>query len=307
MHLQLIAEDMENMKRRIRTQPQGSYKMKNDLASFHDRLESWEKSLSQTTLNGKMRSAPLFFRKCSYISDTMKMDLWFYWSKLHCFPNYFDEDTRHLELSSLATNGGGSSPTRRVSLNPASIRGLLSYIRDCHSILDVFLGIDYESIRCLSSLALLRVPYAFKAISILEKRASNPHDGISRIIDQETVHWPYYAKNISQAMEGASHGGLYPAPTLVLRIRNRAANRVRLRDIMNKVASDEKITPQNSTSPSTSGAPINPDAETQTDFAFDTFDPGWMDLDFPREFAFDDHWGSELLAANSQVMVNTQY
>ncbi|KAL9082394.1 MAG: hypothetical protein Q9165_008904 [Trypethelium subeluteriae] len=230
----------------------------------------------------------------------MKMDLWLYRSKLHSFSIYFDQDTQHLELSSLATNSGGSSPTHRVSLNPTSIRGLLSYIEECHSILNIFLGVDYESIRSMSTLALLRVAYAFKAMSIMEKRASDPGDSISRIIDQDTVRWPYYAKNVSRIMEGASQAGLYPAPTLVLRIRNRTVSEVRLKDIANEVASDIPSTS------GSSGASIDPCAESQADFLFDAFVPGWMDLDFPREFAFDEHWGSELLAANSRDLSNIQ-
>ena len=236
----------------------------------------------------------------------MKMDLWFYWSKLHCFSIYFDEDTRHLELSSLATNGGGSSPTTHVSLNPTSVRGLFSCVKNCHSILDVFLGLDYESVRCMSTLALLRVPYAFKAMSTLEKRASDPNDSISRIIDQETVQWPYYAKIVSQAMEGASQGGLYPAPTFVLRIRNRAVNTARLRDVANRLASEERIAPLNSIPPSTSGASIDPSSQIQPDFLLDAFVPGWMDLDFPIEFAFDEHWDSETHAGSSHDIPNFQ-
>ncbi|KAL9077547.1 MAG: hypothetical protein Q9157_003349 [Trypethelium eluteriae] len=278
MQLQLIAEDIESMKRGIQTQPLGGDNLKHDIAMFHERLRDWERSVSQTTFN-----------------YTMKMDLWLYRSKLHGFSIYFDEETQHLELSSLATSGGASSPTRHVSLNPTSIRGLLSYVEDCHSILDVFLGIDYESIRCMSTLALLRVAYAFKAMSIMEKRASDPRDNISRIIDQDTVRWPYYAKNISQIMEGASQDGLYPGPTLVLRIRNRTVNGVRLRGIANKVASD---------APSNSEVSIDPHAETQSYFLFDTFVPGWMDLDFPSNLAFDEHWGSEVLAESSHDTSN---
>lgn len=165
------------------------------------------------------------------IVESLRTDFCFYKSKLHELAIYFDDDTRHLELGQLASATEGVSAGVRPSLNPIYVRILLSFINDCHSILKIILTADTQVIRAMPVLTMFRTPYAFKALAMLEQRALRVSDDISKIIDQQTLQWEYYAKNVSQVLEHASQGRLYSVPTMALRIRDCTVKGQQLRSI----------------------------------------------------------------------------
>lgn len=97
---------------------------------------------------------------------------------------------------------------------------LLSFIRDCHSILDVFSAAGVDVVRAMPLLTCFRIPYAFKALAILHIRLNARENDTSKVIDQSTLNWQGYVKDVSNAMETASCNGLYPVPEAMLRIRD---------------------------------------------------------------------------------------
>lgn len=153
------------------------------------------------------------------VSETLKTDFYFYKSKLHELVIYFDVDTRHLELGQLVDTEEEATEIG-ASLNPIYVRTLLSFIDDCHSILDIILTSDAQTINVMPILTIFRVPYAFKALAMLEKRATRPNDDMSKIVDRKTLKLIYYAKSISKVLGAASQGGRYAVPTTALRIRD---------------------------------------------------------------------------------------
>lgn len=104
---------------------------------------------------------------------------------------------------------------------------------------------------------------------MLEKRADNPSDRMSQIIDRETIRWPHYARTVSKLLEEASANGLFVAPTVALRIRNRAVNQERLRREMD-VAEQGSYHQQVDVRLSVAGA---------DDFKYDSLVYDWSDFD----------------------------
>jgi hypothetical protein len=152
-------------------------------------------------------------------------------SKLHELAAHFGEDGHHLEMTLLAATSSGllSNPDTPLRLSPLYVRTILAFITDCHSILDSLLIAGTETLRALPLLSGLRGPYAFKALAMLERRADDPKNKMSQIVDRETIRWLHYAKKVSRMFEEASANGLFVAPTMALRIRDRAVNQDRLR------------------------------------------------------------------------------
>ena len=113
-------------------------------------------------------------------------------------------------------------------LTPSYVRTLVAFIADCHCILDALIGADTEALRAMPLLSGLRGPYAFKALAMLERRADDRKHRMSQIVDHDTIRWLHYARIMSRLLEEASANGLFVAPTLALRIRNRAVDQDRL-------------------------------------------------------------------------------
>lgn len=157
--------------------------------------------------------------------------MYFYKSKLHELAIHFDEDAQQLELGQLATASDSDHGAVGVSLNPLYVRTLLAFIDDCHSILNVILAADTQVLRAMPILTILRTPYAFKALAMLEKRSARPNDAIGKVIDQQSLKWQYYARNVSQVLEGGSQGGLYVVPKVALRMRDSTVKTQQLKSI----------------------------------------------------------------------------
>ncbi|KAL6886785.1 hypothetical protein GGI43DRAFT_418359 [Trichoderma evansii] len=211
VQLQSIAEDIEAMKREAEMSSDPAtvehINIKEKSALFKQRLREWEAVLDPTLLTA-----------------SLEIDLTLCKSKLHDFVICFDHNVQSLSLPSLATKSDAPLPGSRAPLSPTYTRILLSFINDCQSILDVMLNIDPENIRSLPLLTILRVPYAFKALAMLQKRVTDPNDKISQIIDNETLKWAYYARSVSKILEDASAHGLYAPVAVVLQIRDSVGN-----------------------------------------------------------------------------------
>lgn len=106
-------------------------------------------------------------------------------------------------------------------LNPTYVRALLSFIGDCHAILDVVLTTDVTTLRCCPLLTHLRIPYAFKALAMVRKALESPNrSNVSKVVDEETLRFKYYVVSLSKHIEAASGQGLYSGPSTALKIRD---------------------------------------------------------------------------------------
>lgn len=106
-------------------------------------------------------------------------------------------------------------------LNPTYVRALLSFIDDCHAILDVVLATDVTTLRCCPLLTHLRIPYAFKALAMVRKALESPNkSNVGKVVDEETLRFKYYVVSLSKHIEAASGQGLYSAPSTALKIRD---------------------------------------------------------------------------------------
>ncbi|KAM0451033.1 hypothetical protein ACHAPV_010252 [Trichoderma viride] len=211
LQLHNIAEDIEAMKREAEMSSDPAVvehiNVKEKSARFEQRLREWE-----ATLDPKLLTASL------------EIDLTLCKSKLHELVICFDHNVQSLSLPSLATKADAPLPGSRAPLSPTYTRILLSFISDCQSILDVLLKTDPENIRSLPLLTFFRIPYAFKALAMLQKRVSDPNDKISQIIDNDTLKWAHYARSVSKVLEEASSHGLYAPAAVVLQIRDSVGN-----------------------------------------------------------------------------------
>lgn len=104
---------------------------------------------------------------------------------------------------------------------------------------------------------------------MLEKRADNPNGKMSQIVDRETIRWPHYARSVSRLLEEASANGLFVAPTVALRIRNRAVNQERLRHEMG--VAEQQLHPQQ--------VDVHPSAVGAINSNFDSLVYDWPDFD----------------------------
>ncbi|KAM0511042.1 hypothetical protein ACHAPE_010303 [Trichoderma viride] len=194
IQLQIIAEEVEAMKREAEMSSDPAVvehiNVKERSAQFEQRLREWEAMLDPKILT------------------------------VICF----DHNVQSLSLPSLATKSDAPLPGSRAPLSPTYTRILLSFISDCQSILDVLLKTGPENIRSLPLLTFLRIPYAFKALAMLQKRVADPNDKISQIIDNDTLKWAYYARSVSKALEEASSHGVYAPAAVVLQIRDSVGN-----------------------------------------------------------------------------------
>ena len=222
LRLQNIVEDIESMKQGVEMRAEATMleneAFRDDFELFSDRLQEWEKNTDHELKNGKFDQMRLV-RWLTQDSETLKTDFYFYKSKLHELVIYFDVDTRHLELGQLVDPEEAATEIG-ASLNPIYVRTLLSFIDDCHSILDIILTSDAQTIRVMPILTIFRVPYAFKALAMLEKRATRPNDDMSKIVDRQTLKLIYYARSISKVLGAASESGRYAVPDTALRIRD---------------------------------------------------------------------------------------
>lgn len=159
-------------------------------------------------------------------TESLRIDLSLCKTKLHEAAIYLGHEKQQLDLSELATSSKARSNVS-ATLNPTYIRALLSFIRDCQSILDVILEADIKTLRSLPILTSFRIPYAFKALAMLQKRLEDPQDIIGTIIDNDTLQFHHYAKNVSRRMQDASEDGLYAIPAMALKIRDMAGDYMR--------------------------------------------------------------------------------
>jgi hypothetical protein len=173
-----------------------------------------------------------------------------------------------MTLLAATSSGLLSNPDTPLRLNPLYVRTILAFVADCHSILDGLLAAGTEALRALPLLLGLRGPYAFKALAMVERRADDPKNKMSLIVDRETLKWLHYAKKVSTLLEEASANGLFVAPTMALRIRDRAVDQDRLRQEVH-VADQSHLEPTKVQSPVAGG-----DA-----FRFDSLVYEWPDLD----------------------------
>ncbi|PNP39595.1 hypothetical protein TGAMA5MH_08614 [Trichoderma gamsii] len=211
LQLQAIAEDVEGMKREAEMSSDPAVvehiNVKEKSAQFEQRLREWEAALDPRIMTA-----------------SLEIDLTLCKSKLHELVICFDHNVQSLSLPSLATKTDAPLPGSRAPLSPTYTRILLSFISDCQSILDVLLKTGPENIRSLPLLTFFRIPYAFKALAMLQKRVTDPNDKISQIIDNDTLKWAYYARSVSKALEEASSHGLYAPAAVVLQIRDSVGN-----------------------------------------------------------------------------------
>ncbi|GFP60252.1 hypothetical protein TASIC1_0017001400 [Trichoderma asperellum] len=211
LQLQIIAEDVEAMKREAEMSSDPAVvehiNVKEKSALLEQRLRDWEAKLDRTLLTA-----------------SLEIDLNLCKSKLHELVICFDHNVQSLSLPSLATKSDAPLPGSRAPLSPTYTRILLSFISDCQSILDVLLNTGPENIRSLPLLTFFRVPYAFKALAMLQKRVTDPNDKIIQIIDNDTLKWAHYARSVSKVLEDASTHGLYAPAAVVLQIRDSVGN-----------------------------------------------------------------------------------
>ncbi|EHK50144.1 hypothetical protein TRIATDRAFT_314369 [Trichoderma atroviride IMI 206040] len=211
LQLHNIAEDVEAMKTEAEMSSDPAVvehiNIKEKSTRFEQRLREWEAMLDPKLLTA-----------------SLEIDLTLCKSKLHELVICFDHNVQSLSLPSLATKSDAPLPGSRAPLSPTYTRILLSFISDCQSILDVLLKIGPENIRSLPLLTFFRIPYAFKALAMLQKRVTDPTDKISQIIDNDTLKWAHYARSVSKVLEEASAHGLYAPAAVVLQIRDSVGN-----------------------------------------------------------------------------------
>ena len=153
-------------------------------------------------------------------------------------------------------------------LSPMYTRFLFLLIGDCQGILDVILNTRIEILRALPLLTFLRIPYAFKILAMLQKRVNNSDENICRIIDNDTLQWTHYVRNISKILEPASAGGIYASVSIPLQIRDSVGN-----------ASLSAKRPYYTSARSLSGLETSQTSDSQSQQSrFDDFDTNVFDL-----------------------------
>lgn len=152
----------------------------------------------------------------------MRIDFCFCRGKLHELAIYADYNIEDLAVPFLSPAKPLMDHTTGTNdLNPTYVRALLSFINDCHAILDVVLTTDVTTLRCCPLLTHLRIPYAFKALAMVRKALESPNkSNISKVVDEETLRFKYYVVALSKHIEAASDQGLYSGPSTALKIRD---------------------------------------------------------------------------------------
>lgn len=124
-----------------------------------------------------------------------------------------------LDLPALTSRSSGMVQGAQNMMHPRYVRALLSFIEGCQSILDVFLHATPETIRVLPILTIFRVPFAFKALAMLQRRMNDPKETLNLLIDDQTLAWDFYSDGVAKALETASADGLYAYPSMAMQIR----------------------------------------------------------------------------------------
>ena len=222
LRLQLIAEDIENMKRNAEMRFDPSFidasSIKNDFSLFQDRLKSWENALDPVLWIGK-ESWYLLGSMLMRCLESLRIDFGLCKSKLHELTIYYGDDIHQLDLPALTGRAQGLAHNPQQIMSPRYIRALFSFIEGCQSILEVFLHSEADTLRVLPVLTMFRAPFAFKALAMLNRRVGDPSDNISQVIDEETVAWQSYSDGVREALEVASANELYAYPAMALHIR----------------------------------------------------------------------------------------
>jgi len=101
VRLQLIAEDIESMKRNaeLRSDPIfiEANSIKSDFALFQERLKIWEKGLDPLLWTGKPNQSMICNDLTSFI-ESLRLDFDLCKSKLHEFTVYYGEDIHQLDI-----------------------------------------------------------------------------------------------------------------------------------------------------------------------------------------------------------------
>lgn len=225
MILQRIAEDIENMKSNVEVRADSALtereSVKSDLSLFNDRLKEWVVQHKSLLRNGELTISFLHAYHELTLLGALKIDFAFCRAKLHELALYVDHDVENLSLPSLfqkrPTNYAGSTT---VPINATYVRALLSFVADCHLILDATLETPIEKLRCCPILTFFRIAYAFRALAMLRSRASDSRNSISNIVDDESLRWEYYVEATGTHMEAVCDDGTYLVPAMILRIRD---------------------------------------------------------------------------------------
>jgi hypothetical protein len=228
--LQIIAEDIEEMKRRVDPRNQDSTPSDADWdsTSLSNILKEWQIGIGSSTIDGMPANAQRGTADPLLVS--LGIEVGFCKSKLFELALMTEYDgQQHLDVSSLATRSRFQVNPTDSPLNPTYVRSLLGFVDGCHHILDRLLQTDVETLRALPLLSGLRIPYAFKALSMLELRADQPENNVNRTIDRDTLKWLSYARKVSRLLEECSDNGAFVAPSVALRIRNQTVDQARLR------------------------------------------------------------------------------
>jgi hypothetical protein len=227
LRLQLIAEDIESLKQDsdLSSIPDTLSLNQTAISALEGRLYAWDQTYGQYVLDGESFILVVVQKPTFLVS--LKIEVDFCKSNVHGLALQTSEDHR-LTVSELATRCDKLPADTRTPLSPLYVRALLAFVQDCHGILDNIMASDITTLRALPLLSGLRMPYTFKSLSMLEKRAENSNDKVGQVIDREVLKWPHYAKTVSRLLEEACSEGRYVGPSLVLRIRDRAADRSRL-------------------------------------------------------------------------------